>query len=95
MRDILVEAHQRHQATPTRPTRYLGTVKRKLTWANGAIGTTFSAEPDRLRGPQFRFAWLDEPAHMPFIADVWSNLLLALRLGHQPRAVCCTTRSPG
>jgi phage terminase large subunit-like protein len=27
--------------------------KRRLTWPNGAIGTTFSAdEPERLRGPQ-------------------------------------------
>jgi phage terminase large subunit-like protein len=69
--------------------------KRRLTWPNGAIGTTFSAEePDRLRGPQFHFAWLDEPAHYPSIDEVWSNLLLGLRLGRAPRVVCTTTPRP-
>ena len=37
--------------------------KRRLSWANGAIATLFSAdEPDRLRGPQFDLAWCDELA---------------------------------
>lgn len=32
--------------------------KRRVTWQNGAIATLFSAEePERLRGPQFDFAW--------------------------------------
>ena len=32
--------------------------KRRLTWPNGAIATTYSAEePDRLRGPQHDAAW--------------------------------------
>jgi hypothetical protein len=32
--------------------------KRRLTWPNGAIATTYSAdEPERLRGPQHDFAW--------------------------------------
>lgn len=35
-------------------------------------------------------AWIDEPAHMPLIEDVWSNLLFGLRLGRHPR-VCATT----
>ena len=35
-------------------------------------------------------AWVDEPAHMPLIEDVWSNLLFGLRLGRHPR-VCATT----
>jgi len=35
----------------------------RLTWHNGAIATTYSAdEPDRLRGPQHDFAWCDELA---------------------------------
>ena len=37
--------------------------KRRLTWDNGAIATTYSAdEPDRLRGPQHDGAWADEIA---------------------------------
>ena len=36
---------------------------RRLTWPNGAIALTYSAEePDRLRGPNFDAAWLDETA---------------------------------
>lgn len=32
--------------------------KRRLTWANGAIATTYSAdEPERLRGPQHDYIW--------------------------------------
>jgi hypothetical protein len=65
--------------------------KKKLTWPNGAIGHAFSGEePDRLRGPQHSAAWVDEPAHIPLIEDVWSNLLFGLRVGAHPR-VCATT----
>lgn len=68
---------------------------KRLTWPNGCIGTVFSAEePDRLRGPQHAFAWLDEAAHMPLIADVWSNLKLGLRLGRFPRVIITTTPLP-
>jgi phage terminase large subunit-like protein len=67
--------------------------KHRLTWPNGCIGTTYSAEePDRLRGPEHGYAWLDEPGHYPLIEDVWSNLLLGLRLGDDPRI--CATSTP-
>jgi phage terminase large subunit-like protein len=37
--------------------------KRRLTWPNGAVATTFAAEtPDQLRGPQCDLAWCDELA---------------------------------
>jgi phage terminase large subunit-like protein len=66
--------------------------KRRLTWPNGAIGTIFSAEePDRLRGPEHYYAWLDEPAHWPLIQECWDNLLFGLRLGARPRILCSTT----
>lgn len=69
--------------------------KRKITFENGCIAKTFSGEePDRLRGPQAGLAWLDEPAHIPLIDDVWSNLLFGLRLGQKPRIVCTTTPKP-
>lgn len=69
--------------------------KRRVVFANGAIATTFSAEePDRLRGPQHGFAWLDEPAHMPQIRDVWDNLLFGLRLGDRPHVVLTSTPVP-
>jgi phage terminase large subunit-like protein len=69
--------------------------KKRLTWPNGAIGQCFSAEePDRLRGPEAGFAWADEPAHYPLIDDVWSTMLLGLRLGKSPKVVATTTPKP-
>lgn len=55
--------------------------KKKLTWPNGCVASGFSAEePDRLRGPQTGFAWVDEPAHFPLAQQVWDNLLFGLRI---------------
>jgi phage terminase large subunit-like protein len=69
--------------------------KKRLTWPNGCIAQGFSGEePDRLRGPQSGFAWVDEPAHMPLISDVWDNLLFGLRLGRSPRICATTTPKP-
>lgn len=69
--------------------------KRRLTFPNGCVATTFSAEqPARLRGPQHGFAWLDEPAHMPLIEEVWSNLSFGLRLGERPHVVLTSTPLP-
>ena len=71
------------------------TSKRRLTWDNGAIATTFSSyEPDQLRGPQHDFYWADELRSFKYIEEVWSNLMLGLRLGLHPRGVITTTPSP-
>ena len=69
--------------------------KKKLTWPNGCIGQGFSAEePDRLRGPQEGFIWGDEPAHWPLVEQVWTNALLGLRLGANPKAILTSTPKP-
>jgi phage terminase large subunit-like protein len=98
-RDVMVEGESgilRKSKPGKRPTWEPS--KRKLTWPNGAIGYTYSAEePDRLRGPQHYDAWLDEPAHMPLIDDVWANLSLGLRLKRErfrPKILCTTTPLP-
>ncbi|HTQ34265.1 MAG TPA: terminase family protein [Stellaceae bacterium] len=68
--------------------------KRRLTWANGAVATTYSAdEPERLRGPQHDFAWCDELAAWRYPA-AWDMLMFGLRLGTDPRAVVTTTPRP-
>jgi predicted phage terminase large subunit-like protein len=68
--------------------------KRQLTWPNGAIATLFSAdEPDRLRGPQFDAAWCDELAAWRY-PQAWDMLMMALRLGTNPRVVVTTTPKP-
>jgi phage terminase large subunit-like protein len=69
--------------------------KRRITFDNGCIATTFSAEePDRLRGPNHGFAWLDEPAHYPNAEEVWSNLMFGLRIGARPHVVLTSTPLP-
>jgi len=68
--------------------------KRRVTWPNGAIATSFSADdPDQLRGPQFDAAWADEIAKWRYEA-AWDNLMLGLRLGGDPRCVATTTPKP-
>lgn len=69
--------------------------KRRVTWPNGAIATTYSAdEPDRLRGPQHDAAWADEPAAWKYATDAWDMLMFGLRLGDNPRVVATTTPRP-
>lgn len=68
--------------------------KRRVTWPNGAIATTYSAdEPDRLRGPQHDAAWCDELASWRY-EDTWDNLQLGLRLGSNPQTIVTTTPKP-
>jgi len=48
--------------------------KRSITWANGAMATTFSAEePERLRGPQHEILWCDELAAWQYAQDCWDR----------------------
>lgn len=68
--------------------------KRRVTWANGAAASTYSAEePDQLRGPQHDTAWADELAKWRY-DEAWDNLMLGLRLGDDPRSVVTTTPKP-
>jgi phage terminase large subunit-like protein len=69
--------------------------KREFTFQNGGKVYFYTAEePDSLRGPQHHLAWLDEPAHMPLIQEVWDNLLLGLRLGSRPCVLITSTPTP-
>jgi phage terminase large subunit-like protein len=69
--------------------------RRKLTWPNGAIATTYSGdEPDALRGPEHDLAWLDEFATYRYADEVWSNLQFGLRVGNHPRSIITTTPRP-
>src|SRR5262249_42034692 len=66
-----------------------------LTWPNGVIAQTFSADnPDSLRGPQFECAWLDELAKWKYAEQTYDMLQFSLRLGDHPRQVITTTPRP-
>jgi phage terminase large subunit-like protein len=94
-RDVMVEGvsgilacagHDRPEYEPS---------KRRLTWRNGAIATTFSAEEwDRLRGPQHDLIWFDELAAFENAQSVWDQAMFGLRLGRKPRWLVTTTPRP-
>jgi hypothetical protein len=91
VRDVMVEGESGLLAVspPWFRPRYEPS-KRRLTWPNGAIATTYSAdEPERLRGPQHEVAWCDEVACWRY-PGAFDMLMLGLRLGSNPR-VCVTT----
>jgi len=68
---------------------------RRITFQNGATATYYSAEePERLRGPQHQFCWLDELAVYPEPEALWDNLQFGLRLGTNPRVIATTTPKP-
>ncbi len=65
---------------------------RRLSWANGAVATLYSAaEPESLRGPEHSAAWCDEIAKWPQGEAAWDNLMLTMRIGEKPRVVATTT----
>ena len=68
--------------------------KRRLTWPNGSVASTYSADkPDQLRGPQHDLAWADELAAWSRW-DAWDQLQFGMRLGNLPRTVVTTTPRP-
>jgi phage terminase large subunit-like protein len=68
--------------------------KRRITFHNGAIATTYSADkPDQLRGPQHDAAWCDEVASWRY-SETWDNLQFGLRLGTHPIVIGTTTPRP-
>ncbi len=94
-RDVMVEGESGILATARPGARPVyEPSRRRLTWPNGAIATTYSAEePERLRGPQHDGAWADELAAWKYDA-AWDMMMLGLRLGDDPRALVTTTPRP-
>jgi len=67
----------------------------ELTFANGSVIQGFSAaEPNRLRGPQFGFAWIDEVAAWERGVEAFDMLSMTMRLGESPRIIATTTPRP-
>jgi hypothetical protein len=94
-RNVMVEGESGILAISPDPERPLyEPSKRRLTWPNGAIATTYSAdEPERLRGPQHDAAWCDELGAWRY-REAWDMLMFGMRLGADPRTVVTTTPRP-
>lgn len=66
-----------------------------LTWPCGAQATLFTdATYDKLRGPQFDSAWIDEFAKFMNMRHIWDQLCFSLRVGRHPRMIITTTPRP-
>ena len=67
----------------------------ELTLTNGARAKGYSSEsPERLRGPQHNFAWLDEVCAFLNMQETVDMLMMGLRLGKFPQMMCTTTPKP-
>jgi hypothetical protein len=91
-REVMVEGESGVLAiSPPNFTPLYEPSKRRLTWPNGSMGTTYSAEkPRQLRGPQNHFAWCDEISSWE-APETYDMLLFGLRLGIDPRHCITTT----
>lgn len=95
VRDVMVEGVSGIMAiSPPNFRPHYEPSKSRLTWPNGAMATTFSAdEPERLRGPAHDFAWCDELGSWRY-PEAWDMLQFGLREGSNPRVVVTTTPKP-
>lgn len=67
----------------------------QLVWPNGTLAMLYGADHfEQLRGPQFDAVWIDEMAKFRYPDEAWNQLMLALRLGHDPRCIVTTTPRP-
>lgn len=66
---------------------------KKLIWPNGVeTHIYYGSEPNKARGPQSDYLWCDELAKWQFPEETFDNLLMGLRLGHNP--LCMVTSTP-
>jgi predicted phage terminase large subunit-like protein len=96
VRDVMVEGESGIMSVfPAHQRPVYRSSVRRIDFHNGAEAHLYSAEePERLRGPQHEWAWLDEIASMPRGREALDNLLLGLRLGSDPWALMTGTPKP-
>jgi predicted phage terminase large subunit-like protein len=69
----------------------------QIKLSNGSIIRGISGDSyERLRGPQFHFAWCDELAAFQYLGagEAWDMMMMGLRLGDKPRVIVTTTPRP-
>ena len=67
----------------------------QIKLCNGSIIRGISADSyERLRGPQWHYAWCDELAAFQYLQDAWDMMMFGLRLGESPKVIVTTTPKP-
>lgn len=68
---------------------------KKVLFSNGAVISIFyGTEPERARGPESDFIWMDEIDKWDYPQETFDNLLLGLRLGKKPLCIVTSTPKP-
>jgi phage terminase large subunit-like protein len=94
VRDIMIEGESGILACAPKEfyPEFIPSLK-KLVWPNGVVSHVYyGTEPDKARGPQSDFLWLDEVAKWNRAEETFDNLLMGLRLG--PNPLCIVTSTP-
>lgn len=67
----------------------------QMTLSNGSMAFSFSgADPEKLRGFQSHFLWMDELCAFNYAQETWDMAMFGLRLGTHPRVIITTTPKP-
>jgi len=67
----------------------------QLRLKNGSYASTFSGgDPEKLRGFQSHYLWMDELCAMQYAQGTYDMALMGLRLGRNPKMVITTTPKP-
>lgn len=92
-RDVLIEGHSGILSCyPDNERPTYEPSKSRITWPCGAVATLYSAEnAEKLRGPQFDCAWIDEFCKFLKAQEIWDQINFSLRLGDNPRVLITTT----
>lgn len=94
-RDVCLEGESGLLAVLDQGVRSYNRTSTEVVMHNGSRARVYPAiTPDRLRGPQFHGAWLDEPASFRYGMTVWETLQPALRLGNAPKIIITGTPAP-
>jgi len=69
--------------------------KSAITWHNGVKLHLLSAEePERARGFNFGYAWMDELCAWTNVQDTFDMVQMCMRIGKHPRTIISTTPKP-
>jgi phage terminase large subunit-like protein len=69
--------------------------KRRVEWPNGSVAIALSAEePERARGLNTGFLWMDELCAWENAQHMWDMLMFGLRMGAHPRWLFTSTPKP-
>jgi len=94
VRDIMIEGESGILSCAPKDfyPEYIPSLK-KLVWPNGVVSHIFyGTEPDKARGQNSDFIWMDEIAKYQYPEETCDNLLMGLRLGDNP--LCMITSTP-